>query len=269
MAEYLFSTETPAGSFSDGAPGLTLGTVFASDANGYVTGLRWYAPSTAPSGTVTGHLYRYSDGALLASADLGAITASAWNTAEFASPVAITANLAYTIAVWTADWYPYTGSFFSAAPLSNGSHLTGFQHNVAPDFVINGTFNSGATPTFPTGNPNGACYFVDPHFTTSLVVYGTAVGAASTPATVAGVVNVRAAGVGAATTTATVAGRVAKRGAVAATATTTATVAGAVHVYGAAIGALATTGAMAARGTVSRPYTGLVERPFTGIVSRP
>jgi hypothetical protein len=147
-------------SYSDASPGYTLATVFEASLAGFVSGVRWYAPTTAPTGTVIGLLYRHSDGAQLASANFGTITTSAWNSVMFASPVAIDANLAYCVSIWTADWYVANSGYFFSAPLTNG-HLTAFQDNAAPDFLRNGAYASGASTAHPTNAGGGAFYGVD------------------------------------------------------------------------------------------------------------
>jgi hypothetical protein len=175
VAESIFTSQTPSGTFTDGAPGLTLATAFKTDTNGYATHARFYCPTPAPGSSVIGVLYSLtteSSGTELARVTFGSVTPGAWNTAAYASPVALTANVTYVTCWWSSENYVFLAGTLSSAPIVNG-HLTAFQTGQP---VVNGRFETGASPTFPTGNGNGSIYFADLVFVTELGVTGTGTG---------------------------------------------------------------------------------------------
>ena len=88
-------------SFLDGAStvedlcerAVELGLTFTSAIEGYATGVRFYKGSTN-TGTHTGRLWS-STGQLLSSVVFSGETSSGWQTAQFATPVPLTAGTAY------------------------------------------------------------------------------------------------------------------------------------------------------------------------------
>ena len=72
-----------------------LGVKFRADASGVINGVRFYKSSTN-TGTHVGHLWTVA-GQLLASVTFTGETASGWQQATFATPVAITANTIYVV----------------------------------------------------------------------------------------------------------------------------------------------------------------------------
>jgi len=141
----LFSSQTPTTPDLNDNQSITLATRFMSDADGNVTGVRFYRAATAPT-SVIGLLYSDA-GVELARATFGTLVVG-WNTVNFASPVAITANTYYRAAYWTSGPYVLTSGLFSPAVV-NG-HLTG----------TGGYYAYGASPTAPT-NLGGGSYFAD------------------------------------------------------------------------------------------------------------
>src|SRR5207237_421238 len=89
-----FSIWTPAAAptVSDSGPDspVEVGVLFRSDANGTVSGIRFYKSATN-TGTHIGSLWS-STGALLSTATFSNETASGWQQMSFGTPVAITAN---------------------------------------------------------------------------------------------------------------------------------------------------------------------------------
>ena len=112
-----------------------LGMAFESTANGQVTQIRYYKPSNE-TGTHTGHIWS-SAGALLASATFTGETASGWQYASLATPLAITANTNYIVSVNSNSAYGYT---INGLTLVNGP--------------LTGEYGSYSTTpgTFPTTN---------------------------------------------------------------------------------------------------------------------
>ena len=95
---------------------LELGVRFESDVDGYITGLRFYK-STTNTGTHVGHLWTIG-GKLLASVTFTNETASGWQTATFAYPVAIVSNTLYV-----ASYYAPAGHFAVTREKTTARHI--------------------------------------------------------------------------------------------------------------------------------------------------
>jgi hypothetical protein len=172
------SSTTPATvSVSDGHP-WELGVKFTSDVSGYVTGVRFYK-GAGNTGTHVGHLWT-SSGKLLASVTFNNETASGWQQANFAQPVAITANTVYVVSYWDpSGHYSHNQSYFTTeynnaplhAPVNNGAD------------GANGVYVYGSS-VFPTGGSGAGNYWVDVVFTQTLPVTSDSLWSSSTaPAT--------------------------------------------------------------------------------------
>ncbi len=138
----------------------TLSTVFSSTSSGAVHGVRWYFPDTLPSEEVIGLLYSWSGsgpGAELARVNF-TNPQTGWCEAVFDSPVQITANTNYVVAVWTSDAFPITKSVFATSGVTNGANLTAPQDSTG---VHNGSFVVSASPTYPTSSYASSAYYVD------------------------------------------------------------------------------------------------------------
>lgn len=159
MARAIFTSQTPGFTDEgDGAPGLTLGTVFNTSADTECNGIWWYFPATTPGATVLARLYDEDSQTLLASATFSASpTGGTWNLATFASPVTLTAGNNYVAAIWTPDRYVATGNLFGSA-ITNGT-FTAVADD--PGGVRNGRFIVNATPAYPNGSFGANGYFVD------------------------------------------------------------------------------------------------------------
>ena len=128
-----------------------LGLAFSSSQAGTVTGLQFYK-SAANTGTHVGNLWS-SSGKHLASVTFTNETASGWQQANFATPVAITAGALYIISYHTTvGHYADTQEFFSSAlsvpPLS------------AP--VNAGVYKYGSRSGYPNSVWNASNYWVQP-----------------------------------------------------------------------------------------------------------
>ncbi len=170
------STAVPANPSDADTTPVELGTKFRSDVAGNVVGVKFYKGSTN-TGTHTGSLWNMA-GTRLATVTFSGETASGWQQATFASPVAITANTTYIISYFTPTGnYAGDNGFFAtksvdAPPLhalkegtdgSNGVYLYasggGFPNatfgstNYWVDVVFSATV---ATPdTIPPAAPTG------------------------------------------------------------------------------------------------------------------
>jgi len=163
-------SETPANpDANDGQP-IEVGMKFRALVDGEVTGVRFYK-GASNTGTHVGTLWT-SGGSPLASVTFTGETASGWQEASFASPVAVTAGATYVISLFSqGGGYAFTGSFFAGAldraplrALANGED--------GP----NGVYNFGAAG-FPTSTYQSSNYWVD-------VVFDTDAGPDLTPPTV-------------------------------------------------------------------------------------
>ncbi len=161
-------TNSAAPGLADAGPDspVELGIKFTADVSGWVTGVRFYK-SAANTGTHVGNLWNTS-GTLLATVTFSNETASGWQTASFAAPVAVTANTVYVIS------YHATVGHYSDDDGEN-SPLTGPGVNSPPlhapaDGVSgpNGVFAYGATSSYPSGGYQSSNYWVDLVFATSL-----------------------------------------------------------------------------------------------------
>lgn len=139
-----------------------VGTRFRSDADGYITGIRFYkAPLN--TGTHTGRLWSQT-GTLLASVTFTNETASGWQEATFAAAVPITAHTTYVVS-YHAPVGHYTGTdgFFAQTALDRPP-LHGLQDGVDG---ANGVYRYGAGGVFPTSTYLSEGYWVDVVFNTT------------------------------------------------------------------------------------------------------
>jgi hypothetical protein len=148
----IFTVQTPDPGGADIAnfgPGWTLGTRFVTTVDGFITGIRFFKAPGAGSGHI-GALWQESiPGAPLATVNFVGETASGWQTANFASPVPITATTTYVTAYYSPDGiFERTTPFFTA-PVTNGP-LTALQ-----DFPANrnGEYWNGLGLTYPSLPP--------------------------------------------------------------------------------------------------------------------
>ncbi|PVY40665.1 DUF4082 domain-containing protein [Pontibacter virosus] len=155
------SSSAPTGSLQNDGQALQLGMKFRSSIDGFVTGVRFYKQS-GNTGTHTGQLYN-SAGVLLASVAFSNETATGWQEAAFASPVAVSAGTTYVISYHSsAGNYSVNDNAFSQA-IVNGP-LTGLQNGVDG---ANGVYRYTSSPAFPTSSYAASNYWVDVVFNTS------------------------------------------------------------------------------------------------------
>src|SRR5450432_123086 len=161
----VFSNQVPTGPLGhqDGANLITVGMKFQSSLSTSVTGVRFYKlPNmlgnlTPPPAAHTGVLYD-AGGVALGTVDFAGETASGWQDQKFATPIAITAGLTYTIAVFMSDGF-YTADVHGLdAPISSNGVVTSLGNTANPP---NGVFAYGGTPTFPNTGFIGSNYWVD------------------------------------------------------------------------------------------------------------
>jgi hypothetical protein len=154
----VFDFATPSTIDSGDPSGTELGVKFTPNANGTITGVRFYKASTNV-GTHVGSLWS-TTGTLLASGTFSNETASGWQTLTFASPVTVTAGATYVAAYLApSGHYSYTAQGFGTGGVTNGP-LTA----VANGTSANGVFTYSGTSTFPSSTFNAANYWVDVNF---------------------------------------------------------------------------------------------------------
>lgn len=147
----LFTGVTPATAAVSDTGAVELGTVFSPSVDGTVTAIRFYKGS-GNTGTHTGSIWS-SSGTRLATVTFTNETATGWQSAALATPLALSAGQTYVVSYYAPNGqYAYTGGYFSS-PRTVGP-LT------APA-TQNGRFVYGTGGGFPTGSYNAASYFVD------------------------------------------------------------------------------------------------------------
>lgn len=132
-----------------------LGTVFTSDVDGWVSGVRYYK-SSGDTGTHTGTLWS-ATGAKLATATFTDESRSGWQTVTFASPVRVTAEQKYVVSYSSNGYYSYTHDFRGQSEAENLSVPRG----------SSGVYAYGETSRVPTSTHRSSQYWVDPLFSTS------------------------------------------------------------------------------------------------------
>lgn len=138
----IFGTETPTNVAEDGVA-LAQGVRFSSSVSGTATQGRWWCGVSPPT-SAKAAIYRVSDQAQLGAATFGTLSALAWNTVNFASPIALSAGVTYAAVCWTANRYPYTPSY-SWPKVSGNLTATGAYFSIAADLTFP---TSGSTLNF-------------------------------------------------------------------------------------------------------------------------
>jgi hypothetical protein len=150
----LFATDAvPANTMVDDPNAVELGVKFTPTVDGQVVGVRFYK-GTSNTGTHTGSLWT-AGGTLLATAQFTGESGSGWQTVQFGSPVAVTANTTYVASYYTpTGWYAADPNYFASA-LTSG--------NLTAPGGGNGVYNYGGD-SFPGSSYNSTNYWVDPLF---------------------------------------------------------------------------------------------------------
>ena len=138
-----------------------VGLTFIPDVAGHVTGLRFYKSSTN-TGQHLGYLWT-TTGKLLASVTFTNESASGWQQANFATPIAVDANTPYVVSYWSPEGhYADDAGYFATSGITN-------QMLYAPPNGQYGPNGSYATKkTFPESSSNATNYWVDVVFTTGI-----------------------------------------------------------------------------------------------------
>jgi uncharacterized protein (TIGR03437 family) len=156
---------------------------FRSKVSGYVLGVRFYKEANNV-GTHIGRLWT-KGGTLLASVSFNNETASGWQQANFATPVAITADTTYIISYTNpAGSYSSTSRYFQSSAVTNGP-LTALKNGYDG---VNGVYGYSTT-TVPISTLKSDNFWVDVVFNTVASTTQTAIPASistapTTPSTV-------------------------------------------------------------------------------------
>ena len=133
-----------------------LGVKFKSDVAGTITGIRFYK-AKANTGTHVGNLWT-TNGMLLATVTFSNETASGWQEALFAMPVAITSNTVYVASYHANEGHYSKDDYYFLAKGANNPPLHALTNGVSGG---NGVYAYGASSTFPNQTYNAANYWVD------------------------------------------------------------------------------------------------------------
>jgi len=136
-----------------------LGVKFRSETPGFLTGVRFYKFSTN-TGTHVAHLWA-ANGALLATTTFTTETASGWQQANFATPIAINGDTIYV-----ASYHTNTGHYASDERyfLNLGVDKPPLHAPVNSQASSNGIYLYGTVAGFPTSTFNASNYWVDVAF---------------------------------------------------------------------------------------------------------
>ncbi|MFF5075981.1 DUF4082 domain-containing protein [Actinoplanes sp. NPDC000266] len=156
------TTAVPANPSEADTAAVEVGVKFRSDADGFVTGVRFYKGS-ANTGTHVGHLWS-ATGTNLGTVTFTGESASGWQTATFAAPVAISANTTYVASYYAPNGrYASDDGAFATAGVGN-SPLRALRDG---EDGANGVYRYGTGGGFPTNTYQSANYWVDVVFETS------------------------------------------------------------------------------------------------------
>lgn len=154
--------QTPTVASENDTDAVELGVKFRADQAGFITGVRFYK-GTGNTGTHTGSLWTAA-GARLATVTFTGETATGWQQAMFASPVAVTANTTYVASYYApVGRYAADTGFFTSSAVVN-SPLTALQTGTDGG---NGVYRYGTGGGFPTSTYQATNYWVDVVYETS------------------------------------------------------------------------------------------------------
>jgi hypothetical protein len=146
------SGTVPANTSFPDATSVELGVKFRSDVAGQVAGIRFYK-GAGNGGTHVGNLWNVA-GVRLATVTFAAESATGWQQALFAAPVAIGSGTVYIASYFAPQgMYAANGAFFASAGVDNPP-LHALQTG-------NGVFRYTSASAFPTSTFNSTNYWVD------------------------------------------------------------------------------------------------------------
>ncbi len=168
QASIFNSADIPPASDSGDTGSVEVGTKFTATKDGNVTAVRFYK-SIGDTGTHVGDLWA-NDGTKLASVTFSGESSSGWQTANFSTPVHITAGTTYVISYFAPNGHYTASSHYFDVSHATNSYLTGLASG------NNGLYVYSGSPALPINSFHAANYWVDVTF-----VPDTAATFASTP----------------------------------------------------------------------------------------
>ncbi|HSW75197.1 MAG TPA: DUF4082 domain-containing protein [Candidatus Saccharimonadales bacterium] len=159
---------TPAHATSGDSNAVELGVKFKPAVNGTATGIRFYKGNTN-TGTHVGHLWSAA-GSQLAQVTFTNETATGWQSANFATPVQLTAGTTYVV-----SYYAPVGEYSYDSSPSDAGNLSNAVTNASGDLTAlasgtsggNGIYKYTSSPSgaFPSNTYANSNYWVDVVFT--------------------------------------------------------------------------------------------------------
>lgn len=140
-----------------------LGVKFRAHLAGYIVGIRFYK-GPGNTGPHTGSLWTET-GQLLGTATFTDETASGWQQANFAEPIAIEPGVTYVASYWAPNGrYSVDDHYFAAGGVDNGA----LQAPADAAVGGNGVYAYGSGGIFPSNSYNASNYWVDVAFAPSI-----------------------------------------------------------------------------------------------------
>jgi hypothetical protein len=164
-------TAGPSTSSNDGNP-VSMGVEFdVADSNHEATKLWYHRSATAmgDSGTVLGQIYQISGGGSTGIPLIGTPvsfptpTTLGWQSVDLPTPVSLTSGTDYKAVVYFPDGeYTTTADYWASGPGSTGLSIGPLSApNHADSASGQNSFSFGSGIAYPTGNFNGANYWID------------------------------------------------------------------------------------------------------------
>jgi hypothetical protein len=151
----IFDFGVPSAIDSGDGSSVELGVKFTADVSGSITGIRFYK-ATANTGAHVVSLWS-ATGTLLAQATAANESASGWQSVNFSSPVAVSANTTYVAGYLApSGHYSTTVGTFTSAGVDNPP-----LHAVANGTSANGLYAYASSSVFPTNSYQATNYWVD------------------------------------------------------------------------------------------------------------
>jgi hypothetical protein len=156
------ATQVPENPAENDTDAVELGVKFRADQPGFVTGIRFYK-GTGNGGTHTGSLWQ-TDGTRLATVTFTGESATGWQQAAFASPVAVAAGTTYIASYFAPTGrYAADANYYATTGVTN-SPLSALQNGVDGG---NGVYRYGVGGGFPSSSFQSSNYWVDVVFNSS------------------------------------------------------------------------------------------------------
>jgi hypothetical protein len=150
------ATAQPVQASTSDPSSVSLGVQFTPDENGWITGVRFYK-GTNNTGSHVGSLWD-SSGDLLGQVTFSSETATGWQQADFAAPIAVTAGQTYTASYLAPDGGYAADAGGLASAVVSGPLIAQ---------ADGGVYIYGSSSEDPSFSYNATNYWVDVVFTTT------------------------------------------------------------------------------------------------------